>query len=66
MEPECPGPDCLACSGEACALCGAGCWNNGFDLECQHDVLDRHREPSEKEPGSVDRSGSVPVRRPLV
>lgn len=33
---------CLACSGEACFLCGAGCWSNRQD--CEHDVVDRHKE----------------------
>lgn len=42
-EPECPGPDCMSCSGEACQLCGAGCWNNaGCGHDCEHDVIDRH------------------------
>lgn len=42
-EPECPGPDCGYCNGEACANCGAGCWNNSLDLNCEHDVLERHQ-----------------------
>ena len=32
--------NCSFCSGEACWLCGAGCWSNRRD--CEHDVLDRH------------------------
>lgn len=36
----CPGPECPMCNGEACNLCGAGCWSPG--ARCQHDVLDRH------------------------
>lgn len=35
--------DCLMCSGEACNLCGAGCWNNS-ETNCDHDVIDRHSE----------------------
>lgn len=34
--------DCLMCSGEACNLCGAGCWSNVRD--CEHDVIERHME----------------------
>lgn len=37
-DPECPGPYCKMCNGEACALCGA----NG--PPCDHDVDDRHRD----------------------
>jgi len=33
---------CLACSGEACFLCGAGCWSQVRN--CEHDVIDRHTE----------------------
>lgn len=33
--------DCPLCSGEACDLCGAGCWSNRRD--CEHDVIDRHK-----------------------
>jgi len=45
-EPECPGEHCMMCNGEACALCGAGCWNNDPNREpCDHDVLERHTEP---------------------
>ena len=54
-EPECPGPDCLLCKGEACDACGAGCWNNDPDRPpCEHDVYERHQsqgrssEPSQK------------------
>lgn len=36
--------DCLMCSGEACNLCGAGCWNNQAP-HCDHDVIERHMEP---------------------
>jgi hypothetical protein len=36
---DCP-EDCALCSGEACDLCGAGCWSDVKD--CQHDVMDRH------------------------
>jgi hypothetical protein len=44
-EPACPGPDCLLCNGEACNLCGAGCWNNALDLHCEHAVDERHLAP---------------------
>jgi hypothetical protein len=40
-DPECPGPDCLMCSGEACNLCGAGCWNNKAE-HCEHGSVERH------------------------
>jgi hypothetical protein len=41
--PECPGPFCLMCSGEACALCDAGCWNNDPNRPlCEHDSVERH------------------------
>jgi hypothetical protein len=49
-EPECPGPDCLMCNGEACNLCGAGCWNNRPDKRCEHAVDERHREPTSTKP----------------
>ena len=39
-------PDCMMCSGAACNLCGAGCWSNVKD--CQHDVVERHEEPTER------------------
>lgn len=35
--PECPGPDCLACNGEACDVCGTH-----PDPPCEHDVIERH------------------------
>jgi hypothetical protein len=34
-------PECLACSGEACDFCGAGCWDSSV-RDCDHDVIDRH------------------------
>ncbi len=37
---ECHTPDCPYCSGEACNLCGAGCWSD--KRNCDHDVIDRH------------------------
>lgn len=43
-DPECPGSDCMMCSGEACNLCGAGCWNNRA-VNCEHDTEERHRAP---------------------
>lgn len=37
-------PDaCPYCSGEACNLCGAGCWSHVRD--CAHDSFDRHAAP---------------------
>lgn len=41
---ECPGPNCPLCNGEACNMCGAGCWDSSVD-DCEHDVIDRHGEP---------------------
>jgi len=44
---ECPGEDCPMCNGEACNLCGAGCWGGmGFGTtkpRCEHDVIERHK-----------------------
>ena len=45
LQQEACGEDCKMCSGEVCKLCGAGSWNNDPDRNCQHDVIDRHREP---------------------
>lgn len=42
-EAECPGPDCWMCNGQACALCGAGCWDSSV-TDCEHDVIERHTE----------------------
>lgn len=36
--------ECMVCSGEACNLCGAGCWSNRRD--CEHDVIERHEDHS--------------------
>lgn len=33
--------NCSMCNGEACALCGAGCWSH-TGTNCTHDVLERH------------------------
>jgi hypothetical protein len=44
-QPSCPGPDCMACNGEACDLCGAGSWNTSAP-RCDHDVAERHRRPA--------------------
>jgi len=33
--------DCRYCQGEACNLCGAGCWNSR-ERNCEHDVVQRH------------------------
>jgi len=38
--------NCVLCIGEACNLCGAGLRTYYPQLKCEHDVLDRHREPS--------------------
>ena len=36
-------PDaCVMCSGEVCALCGAGCALT--ETPCSHDVIDLHQE----------------------
>lgn len=33
----------MCCTGEACNLCGAGCWKAmGFPDTCRHNVLERH------------------------
>lgn len=48
-DPECPGPECMMCSGEACNLCGAGCWDYDGTLRngapCEHDSAERHMDP---------------------
>lgn len=38
----CANEECRMCSGEACNLCGAGCWSSRRD--CEHDVIERHEE----------------------
>jgi len=46
-EPECPGPNCLMCNGEACNKCGAGCWERRVPParpRCEHSVDERHHE----------------------
>lgn len=41
--PQCPGADCMMCSGETCALCGAGTrTRHPDDPRCEHDVAERH------------------------
>jgi hypothetical protein len=44
----CPSDECPMCTGEACALCGAGCWNGSPSNRglppCEHDVLERHED----------------------
>lgn len=45
---------CRMCSGELCSLCGAGCWNNDPDRNCQHDVTQRHRELAKVSVVSLD------------
>jgi hypothetical protein len=44
--PECPGPYCSACNGEACWLCGAGITNRYGKPPCEHDVIERHKTPT--------------------
>lgn len=39
--------DCPMCSGEACNLCGAGCWDSSV-TDCDHDVVERHQYPEKK------------------
>lgn len=41
-----PVEDCLFCQGEACMLCGAGCFSDA--TECEHDVIDRHLTATQK------------------
>lgn len=41
--------DCPMCTGEACSLCGAGCWNNSV-TNCEHDVVQRHELPDGGQP----------------
>lgn len=38
--------DCRACSGEVCALCGAGCWGSIIAPRCSHDHFQRHIDGS--------------------
>lgn len=38
-----PADDCGPCKGEACFLCGAGCWNNA-ERNCEHDTAERHMD----------------------
>jgi hypothetical protein len=45
--PECPGPYCLMCNGEACNLCGASCWNNAAP-HCHHGSDERHMDPARR------------------
>lgn len=47
IELGCPGEECLACTGEACRLCGAGCWAPPNSVQCDHDVIDRHQTPKD-------------------
>lgn len=45
--PVCPGPDCLACNGEACELCGAGMGNTDPSRpRCEHGTIERHTQPT--------------------
>ena len=50
----CDPEGCMMCTGEACWLCGAGCWNSSV-RDCAHDVMERHQnapDEDEVEPGS--------------
>ena len=48
------------CSGEACALCGAGCSNTDPERpKCEHDVIERHQEKSIAALRVRDVSGTV-------
>lgn len=38
--------NCLLCKNEACQYCGAGCWNNNPQRNCQHGIITRHQPPS--------------------
>lgn len=44
-EPECPGPDCLACNGSICRKCGAGTHTDPSRPWCEHDTTERHEHP---------------------
>lgn len=48
MDNERHGENCRMCSGEVCALCGAGAWRNPQQdgVPCEHGTLERHTEPS--------------------
>lgn len=37
---------CTMCTGEACALCGAGLWRQPYEdgVMCEHDVVERHTQ----------------------
>jgi len=60
-EPTCPGPDCPMCNGEACALCGAGTRDRSGEPDCEHDVEQRHTEPTEEDaPEETDPAGHSP------
>lgn len=64
QENECP-EDCRACSGEACGLCGAGCWwsgPGGCDGPCDHDVIERHEQPQIS--NSASPGGGAPAVAP--
>lgn len=41
---------CTMCTGEACALCGAGLWRQPYldGVMCEHDVVDRHTRRPER------------------
>ncbi len=53
---KCPSENCLMCSGEACAWCGAGSWGNP-PSHCDHDVDRRHKSRCEPCKGT----GSTPT-----
>ncbi len=62
--PECPGEHCLMCNGQACNLCGAGCWNNAPEKPCEHDVVERHE--ALPPPGSHPFAAPIPPAAPAV
>lgn len=52
----------MACSDEACFLCGAGCWMPPGTVECDHDCIDRHT--SQPSIGSLWRDTEYDKRYP--
>lgn len=59
VPPRCPSEHCRMCTGEACNLCGAGCWDGaprlGDDPDrppCEHDVIERHQD-RQRRPGGA-------------
>lgn len=48
VKEKCPGEDCLMCTGEACNLCGAGCWDPSVS-DCDHGSAERHEGSRESD-----------------